>query len=62
MAPACISAITETEKFYKNNKSKFHGYDLHVYPLYTEFKNPDHKLNDNEYHINRKKEYPKRGN
>ncbi|MCD4676956.1 MAG: hypothetical protein K8S18_13315 [Desulfobacula sp.] len=63
MAPACISAISETDKFYKNNKFKFNGYDLQVYPLYTEFKNPDHKLKDTGYHIKEKKpeQKPKRG-
>ena len=37
MAPACISAISETESMILDNRCLFPGYQLHVYPLYTEF-------------------------
>ncbi|MCG8686933.1 MAG: hypothetical protein MI892_18785 [Desulfobacterales bacterium] len=44
-APACISAITETHidnccqisNLQHDNRDSFDGYQLHVYPLYTEF-------------------------
>ena len=40
-ATACISAISETEKYYKDTRNRFSGYELHVYPLYTELKSID---------------------
>ncbi len=37
MAPACISAISETDGLILDNRQLFPGYQLNVYPLYTEF-------------------------
>lgn len=37
MAPACISAISETQSMIDDTRQFFPGYQLHVYPLYTEF-------------------------
>jgi hypothetical protein len=37
MAPACISAISETMAEELDFRRIFPGYQLHVYPLYTEF-------------------------
>ncbi|MCM2283361.1 MAG: hypothetical protein NDI81_01170 [Desulfobacula sp.] len=37
MAPACISAISETMAHEFDTRRIFPGYQLHVYPLYTEF-------------------------
>ena len=37
MAPACISAISETERMINDTRHLFPGFDINVYPLYTEF-------------------------
>jgi len=40
-APACISAISETENYYKDTRTRFSGYGLYIYPNYTELSSID---------------------
>ena len=42
-APACISAISETNKYVNDLRNRFSGYELSIYPLYTELTSKDNR-------------------